>query len=104
MSKKKFNCQPINLTQFRYGKIALRFKKPRKFIPRVNDTGRLVVIDDGYLGLVGVHGHSRRELIKELKIWLVILWHDYVLEKDKALSPEARKIKKHLLRQLEQIS
>lgn len=74
----------------------ISFVQPREFVPVRSEDESLWLIEDPELG-VNVYGADRDELFAELTSQLRMLWEEYALERDDALTASALALKRRLL-------
>jgi hypothetical protein len=92
--------EPITLSAFKHGDIALRFKHPAAFTPVLDASGQVWIIENKRLG-VSVFANTGAALARELKAELAFLWEEYALADDIGLTADAHALKQNLLATLE---
>ena len=99
-SRRVMDTSPVVVSVVEQGGRCLRFKKPFVFLPFVDDSQQLLVIEVPGLSL-SVFAATRARLLKDLKAEISFLWDEYALAFDDDLSTDARVLKQILLSLLE---
>jgi hypothetical protein len=104
-SRKALETQALDLSPFEVVEVPykagqLRFHTPKVFSPRLDESQKLLIIEDDHLNL-HVYGSTREQLLDELWLQLIVLWEEYACERDEVLTDEALQLKARLLRVLE---
>lgn len=94
------DLSPIELSEIEQDGARLRFKSPTSFVPVLDDSQQLFVIEDERFGL-DICAYTRSEIINDVKSEIFFLWDEYACASDEDLTEGALALKQSLLSLLE---
>jgi len=97
---RKAETFPVIMKSIEQDGRCLRFKKPFTFSPFVDNSTKMIMVEERRLGIC-VYAETRADVLNDLKAEILFLWDEYATADDDSLSNDAMELKNNLLSVLE---